>query len=101
MKALLYTLTLLLFSLGAGASEHAHDEALPASHADFSTLSAAIDPAASSGADRVFVAVVLISLFDLPQALFAFKCQAACGSSTGALHAIRAPPAFSAFFPSV
>ncbi|WP_157890318.1 hypothetical protein [Marinobacterium aestuarii] len=93
MKALFYTLTLLLFSLGASASEHAHDEALPASHADFSTLSAVIDPAPCSGADRIFAAAVLTSLLDLPPAKPGFQCRLGYGSSVSGLQSIRAPPA--------
>jgi hypothetical protein len=93
VKALLYTLTLLLFSLGASASEQVSGEALPATHADFSTLSAVIDPVPCGGADRVLAAVVLTCLFDLSQNQPGFQYQAAYGASISGLQSIRAPPA--------
>ncbi|MCP8687048.1 hypothetical protein [Marinobacterium sedimentorum] len=101
MKALLYTLTLLLFSLGVSASEQASDEALPASHADFSTVSAVIDPVPCGGADRVFAVVVLTCLFDLPQNQPGLQYQAAYGTSISGLQSIRAPPVALASLSSV
>ncbi len=101
MKALFYTLTLLLFSLGASASEQVRDDALPASHTDFSAASVVIDPVSSSGADRVFATVVLIRLLDLSHTPSGFQYQAAYGSLISGLQSIRAPPALLASLLSV
>ena len=92
MKAFLYTLTLLLFSLGASASEHGRDEALPASHVDFSSPSAVLDPTPVSGADRVPAVFVRVTLLDLSGTAPAGCCLFAKTDSITGIHAIRAPP---------
>jgi hypothetical protein len=92
VKALLYTLTLLLFSLGASASEQSRDEALPVSHIDISSLSAVLDPTPVSGADRVPAAIALVTLFELSGTAPAPCCLSAKVASITGIHAIRAPP---------
>ncbi|UTW11892.1 hypothetical protein [Marinobacterium rhizophilum] len=92
MKALLYSLTLLLFSLGAHASEQRRDEALPASHVDISIPAAVVDPTPVSGADRLPAAIAIPPLFDLAGAVPAHCCMPAKALSITGLYIIRAPP---------
>lgn len=97
MKALLYTLTLLLFSLGAGASEQGAGEAVPVSHIDIGALSAVIDPVPVNGADRALMVAVLSTWLDVPCGLPGAPCPSGSGWATSALHAIRAPPSGTVF----
>jgi hypothetical protein len=93
VKALLYTLTLLLFCGGAGASEQPADQAVLAGHAQLSVVSTPFDPAPSYGAGWAIASAVADSAASPDHAapLLSYRDQA-CASAMGH-YSIRAPPA--------
>lgn len=93
MKALLYTLTLLLFSVGTGAAEQPAEQAVPAGHAQLSVVSAPFDPAPSCGADWAIASAVADNAASPDHAAPLLSYRGQARPSAIGHYAIRAPPA--------